>query len=549
MRKSNPIKILLAVSAVSLVMTIIFAGCGPPRSPEGRRVEYHGIRPSDPEGRLGLRNPERGFRIETLIAETDGADIWGPASHLNGMFGPGYSEQWWLLDAERYEQHGLTLAQAYCYLDRFADRPISVEKLALLQRSLNNLRINGLKAVLRFAYEKDMNRKGGPSLDRILNHLDQLTPIIRANADVIYVLQAGCVGAWGEWHNSTEGIEKDRRNLAAIVAKLLAILPPDRMTQVRVPKYKSWVLSDPFINGNLELDCGTAHSGIPAARIGFHNDGFLAGTTDGGTWPEAPFFAKPGNPGFDYMTRESAYLPVDGELFWSDQGGKLDGLKAAIGLRLHHYSSFSLAHSYSEREGKPYSINEWRRPITVGEIREAKLPESDGYFVDEFGGEVARQQFEYVRDHLGYRIELKSASFPNTIRAGGLMPVSVSLINRGFSTLHNPRPVYIALIDEAGRVEALRVVDSDADPRKWQPFRPGDEDYEPLIHQFEDRLRLPEELKPGSYRIGLWLPDPYKNVKKDANYAMRVANRNTPWWTDSRGRYGVNILGELEIVD
>ena len=78
-------------------------------------------------------------------------------------------------------------------------------------------------------------------------------------------------------------------------------------------------------------------------------------------------------PEFDYMTRESPFVPVDGELFWSDQGfdgraarGKgVDGLNAAVRMRLHHYSSFSLAHSYSEREGKPYSIDHWlSTPIT-----------------------------------------------------------------------------------------------------------------------------------------------------------------------------------------
>ena len=59
------------------------------------------------------------------------------------------------------------------------------------------------------------------------------------------------------------------------------------------------------------------------------------------------------------MTRESPFVPVDGELFWSDQefdgkaarGKGVDGFNAAVRMRLHHHSSFSLAHSYSEREG------------------------------------------------------------------------------------------------------------------------------------------------------------------------------------------------------
>jgi hypothetical protein len=74
-------------------------------------------------------------------------------------------------------------------------RPLPTEKLDLLQRSLNQLRSHGLKALLRFAYEKDINIKYGPKPEWIIKHIEQLQPILRKNADVIYVLQAGFIGA------------------------------------------------------------------------------------------------------------------------------------------------------------------------------------------------------------------------------------------------------------------------------------------------------------------------------------------------------------------
>ena len=80
-------------------------------------IRFEGLRPGDPAGRNGLRNPERGLRIETLIAAPGGAAVWGPAFHLKGEVSEGYSDQWWILDAKRYEPDGLTLAQTYCYLD------------------------------------------------------------------------------------------------------------------------------------------------------------------------------------------------------------------------------------------------------------------------------------------------------------------------------------------------------------------------------------------------------------------------------------------------
>ena len=181
-------------------------------------VRYHGIRPTDPFGRIGLRNPERGLRIETVIAEPS-RKTFGPAHHVRGKVAPTYSEDWWLLDAKRFGPFGLTLVQAYCYLTDYCDRPIPADKLELLQRSLDNLRKNGFKAVLRFAYERDMQRTAGPKLEWILRHIDQLEPIIRRNADVIYVLQAGFLGAWGEWHSATHIPQDDYASRAAVISR------------------------------------------------------------------------------------------------------------------------------------------------------------------------------------------------------------------------------------------------------------------------------------------------------------------------------------------
>jgi uncharacterized protein DUF4832/uncharacterized protein DUF4874 len=521
---------------------------------ELQAVRYHGIRPTDPYGRVGLRNPERGLRIESVIAESTKRPF-GPAHHVRDKVAPSYSEDWWLLDAKKYEPFGLTLVQAYCYLTEYCDGPIPQEKLDLLQTSLDNLRKNGLKAVLRFAYERDMQRTAGPDVQRVLQHLDQLEPIVRRNTDVIYVLQAGCIGAWGEWHSSTHIAGDDYAARAAIVKRLLKLLPKDRMTQVRVPKYKRLVLEQPVFDAFEEVTAEIAHSDRPAARIGFHNDGFLAGASDGGTWPEGPQFGNVGNPEFDYMTRESAYLPIDGELFWSDQGfdgkakaGKgVDGFNAAVRMRLHHYSSFSLAHSYSEREGRNFSIDRWMStPIDPKRLQESKMPISDGYFQDAFGQPVSRTRFEYIRDHLGYRLELQQATFPKQVPRGDKLPVEIELINRGFSTLHVPRPVCVVLIGSDGKVVEFKI--PEANPLTWQPFDPQDAECQAIQHKIRAEIDLPAELSPDHYGLGLWLPDAYESLRLDPRYSIRLANRDTLWWTNDDDQYGVNLLGTVQVT-
>ncbi len=521
-----------SLASGAVLLAVILGSQGASQVSETKTIHYHGIRPTDPDGRDGLRNPERGFRIETLIAEPPGGASWGPAAHLKGKVSEGYSDGWWLADMARYEQHGLTMAQTYCYLDEYVGGPIPQEKLDWLRSSLSLLRQNGYKALLRFAYERTMSPPTGPTMDDIRRHAAQLRPIVREYADVVFVLQAGMVGAWGEWHSSANALESDHANLAEIVATILDLVPLDRMTQIRVPKYKRWAL------GHHEaLSAEAAYSGTPASRVGHHNDGFLAGTTDGGTWPEPPHHANPGNPEYDIMTAESPYVPIDGELFWGDQGGKIEGLRAAESLRRHHYTTFSLAHSYSEREGKPYSIDDWMATeITEEQLRERRLPVSDGYFDG-----TTRAQFEYIRDHLGYRIELQEATLPTRLTPGSEAPVAVTLINRGFSTIHNPRPVVLALIDNEDNVVAQTV--TDANPRTWQPFEPGDESYMPLTHVASGTLSVPSDLADGEYRLGLWMPAPREAIRLDPRYAVRVANGDVAW----SARLGINILGTIRV--
>ena len=513
-----------------------------------KEIRYEGISPSAPDGRCGLPNPERGFRHEARIGHRPGSTMWGVGAYLKDRATKGFSDDWLLMNARRYNSHGITLAQTYCYLDDFVDQPISEEKLALLRRSLSRCREAGLKVLLRFAYEKDMKQESGPTVETILGHIEQLAPVIQANTDIIYVLQAGFVGAWGEWHSSAHHIEEDHSALAAIVARELDLLTEDRMIQLRVlPKYKRWVLEDPILNAFIEVDETNAFSGIPAARIGLANDGLLANQADGGTWVEPPHYANPGNPEFDAFTRESPYLAVDGELYWSDQGGEIDGMRAAKRLRLHHHTSLSITHSYSGYEDTQFSIDRWMEtPITVEELRREKLPVSDRYFEDWTGRPLPRTQFEYIRDHLGYRIELQLARFPGTVVQGDKPFVEMELINRGFATLINPRPVYLTLINTSG--ELVQRQQTAANPQTWQPFQPGDSEHTPLRHHVHGELRT-AGLAPGEYMLGLWLPDASARIAEDARYAVRVANGDVPWWTTAAGKFGINILGAIEIQD
>ena len=197
---------------------------------------------------------------------------------------------------------------------------------------------------------------------------------------------------------------------------------------------------------------------------------------------------------------ESPYLVVDGELpwgFWSvgadpdspSAGWIIDGVQAARRLFLQHYTSLSVIHNYKEQhpnnrfdENNPpeYSMVVWKKTmITEDSLLQHHMPVSDSYFRKKDGTKVKRNVFDYIRDHLGYRIELQSLQLPSKFVGGEENMLKLSLKNRGFATVFGEHPVYFVLIDKEGEVTEFP---TDANPLNWQPFEPNDSTYTSLMH-------------------------------------------------------------------
>ena len=226
-------------------------------------------------------NPERGFRHE-----------------LDDLCGTNFTRGQ-LTRLHECREYNMTIAQTYCYLDGETDT-IGDEMLARLESGFAKLRAAGVKALLRFAYDRCPNQSGeyNYTTSRILKHIGQLAPVVGRNVDAVYALQAGFIGCWGEWHDSRMQIEYNSSAIAEILAAELGeMLPVDRKMTLRYPWDKCCgrdggggaLRSPASAELGLEwgvVDASTAQSGKAFARLGYDDDGFMCcgkNQTDGGT--------------------------------------------------------------------------------------------------------------------------------------------------------------------------------------------------------------------------------------------------------------------------
>ena len=189
-------------------------------------------------------NPERGFYKYTDSKGT-----------------PALSEQ----TLRSYRQKQISLIYRLYYLKDFKNAPISDAFLSQIKQDMEVARKAGIKMILRFAYSLAMDEPDAP-LAVILQHLDQIKPILQEDKDVIAVLQAGFIGSWGEWYYTTNNLNNDAAR-KAILDKILEVLPTDRTVQVRTPNYKR-----NYIGVKTAIKAEDAFSGKVVARIGHHND-------------------------------------------------------------------------------------------------------------------------------------------------------------------------------------------------------------------------------------------------------------------------------------
>lgn len=506
-----------------ILLLILSVSCS-----EKYKIEYHGIFASGMESNPGLHNPDRGLRLEIAVDVV--LDKEDPLKSLK--------EQ-----VEIYKSDSVSLVQTYIYLTNVIGKDLTEENFAVMQLLFDEFEKLGMKSVLRFAYERDFNGREtvGPTLEQTLIHIEQLKPFLYKNKSLIHVLQAGIIGAWGEWHSSVHGLDQSEEAKISILKKLLEVVPKELTVQVRVPEYKNLLSNEPDLY----------------KRLSFHDDMIIIKPHkwDGEMHEGTPFF--------DQIVKESKFLPMDGELpwgFWSinkdpdspDAGWLIDGHQAARRFFLQHFTSLSAIHNYLELRGREgdedeidYSMQKWKKEfIDIDFLKKEDMPISNNYFETESGEYAKRTIFDYIRDHLGYRIELQSLELDKQWSIGKTHALNLKLINRGFATVFNKYDVYFVLLDNNGNVVMSK---TDINVFDWQPNKENEDSIEILEHVVDHGFILSDNQKTGKYKLGLWIPSGNEELKYNAKYAIRCANEDTEWYTSPDGKYGINVLTTIDV--
>lgn len=330
-------------------------------------------------------------------------------------------------------------------LDSFANVDIlSNDFLNAVNTDFEIARQAGIRLVLRFSYTITPTAGscdagficppyGDAPKARVLAHIKQLQAVLQANSDVIMGVQQGFIGTWGENYYSdyfgdpsvnddvgylTNQNWQDRND---VVHALLNAVPKSRMLQLRYPQSKQR-----FIAGAVAplstpaLTEGQAFQQTDIARLGMHNDCFVASEDDFGTFADYGNDTNPVSNGNsaqlkNYAEVDSKYTLVGGETcsdLYSPQNDCDSVVGGSVLSELARYSYTFLNSDYNNEVN-----NDWQ----------------------------AEGCMEEIKRRLGYRFVLRSIELPSTIAANGKLLIKMQIDNIGFAAAVNPRSLYLVL--------------------------------------------------------------------------------------------------------
>lgn len=383
-------------------------------------------------------------------------------------------------------------------LDR--DYDITPEMLEALDAYMNQIRQAGGSAIIRFAYDNFNGDKNlEPSIEQIEKHIWQLKPFFTTNADVIISVESGFLGPWGEQHSSSI---VTKENMKRVVDALLLAVPENRGVTVRKPE---WYCAASGVDIS-QIDSHITTKGNPYYRLGIFNDGYLGSSSDLGTY-------KNRKKELQWLFTQATHTIFGGEAVKgtmdTDENGYLYNSPEHIEQEM-----FITHTAYLNEAWNDQLIGSWKNTPYTG---------LDPLY-------AGKSAFEFIENHLGYRIVLKNASLPYTAEKGTDVSFQITMENVGAGNVVNAKDVYLILQNTKGQHAVLL-----------------QEDITTLLSKQTKTVTIPfsvsNTLETGDYEIYLKVVNQGDGVETNKR-CIQFANKDI--WDAS---ISANHIGSMEVIE
>lgn len=517
-------------------------------------------------------NPDRGYRTEISFVMYDTAE-----------YDPGLKNDWRRVNVNNsddeirktieklvtmYLQTNVKVAIAYiCFNDCNTMDQIPDKYLHALDLFFENLRARGVRVIWRHAYGGTTNRyitvpedreyleKVCANQDIMVKHIKQLGEYIGKNTDVVMKISSGVIGN-GEYTASFQWPPVDFNVITDSIIRYMCV--PNGLTfNVRLPRYKKDVIDWWAENHNGEM--------YPYADIIGHTNDAIYGETYKLNANSAcyqidhtPLNCKDGSKCycysedyFDewrYVTETAAYTSQCGEMFTNIGMTVVNkifptGLEVIKEMAHHRHSILSNWHTMGEKQDGKYGTAEtnvmirWveRETVTPELLDENGIIYDPNYFVDEDGNKIDRNPYEFIKDHLGYKLVAEGSNLKGELGRKGKLKVDLTFKNYGFAAAFYLTSGFAVLDSKYNVVTEVTA----GNPDKWISLpadyyvteRNSSVQNDVISYTIDGELTLPEDS--GKYHIAFFL-------KCDNGEGAALSN-------DIIFENGYNILHTVEI--
>ncbi len=544
------IKVLALLMSVIMVFSIV--GCGE-KTPTGEPIDT-AVELTPLVGKQSdwiVTNPDRGWRTEICLRFYQDYD-----AH------PDYHEDkdWRYLYAgdsdeavreklnklvNMYNPYGDTLAIAYIgFNDCNKAEKIPERYLEMLDIFFEICKTKKIRILWRHAYGGEITNKYITNeADReylatvcadeetMIRHIKQLGPYIGKHTDVIQKISSGVIGN-GEFVASFQWPAVDFNNVLRALVEEMCV-PNGLQMSIRMPRYKTDLLE--------AYKEETGEDYPYADVIGFNNDA-VYGETDksgyhSGCWQynhqdcgqycfnrEENYFDE-----WEYVTANAAYTSQSGEMFVNGNLMSTNRIPSGIDVILqmahHRHTTLSNWHTLGESSGSDNVQKRWiENEVVTPELLDSKgIIYDPNWFKDADGNDILRNPYEFLQDHLGYKLVADKSTLKGELGLGTKVTVDMSFKNYGFAAAFFLESGFAVLNSKYEVVSEVKA----GNPEEWISLpadyyvteRTSSVQDDIIQYNVSAELTLPTES--GKYFIAFYLKNPagdYAALSNDVAY-------------------------------